>query len=87
MTTTLVRPPRTTHVGLLDRLSPREREVLALMAEGRSNVAIGEQPRWKQTVESHVSRVFTKLGLNEDRHENRRVLAVLTFFGREFVEA
>jgi serine/threonine-protein kinase len=68
---------------LLDQLSPRELEVLALMAEGRSNRAIGEQLTVElKTVETHVSRVFTKLGLNEDRHENRRVLAVLTFFGR-----
>ncbi len=96
MTTTLVRPPRAADralgrrrdVGLLDRLSPREREVLALMAEGRSNLAIGEQLTVElKTVETHVSRVFTKLGLNEDRHENRRVLAVLTFFGRELVDA
>ncbi len=68
---------------LLDQLSPRELEVLALMAEGRSNRAIGEQLTVElKTVETHVSRVFTKLGLNEDRHENRRVLAVLAFFGR-----
>ncbi|GAA1975507.1 hypothetical protein GCM10009798_40970 [Nocardioides panacihumi] len=67
---------------LLDHLSPREREVLALMAEGRSNRAIGEG-LWVdlKTVESHVSRIFTKLGLNEDPHENRRVLAVLRYVG------
>jgi DNA-binding NarL/FixJ family response regulator len=52
------------------------------MAEGRSNLAIGEQLTVElKTVETHVSRVFSKLGLNEDRHENRRVLAVLTFLG------
>ncbi|HET9841299.1 MAG TPA: helix-turn-helix transcriptional regulator [Nocardioides sp.] len=74
-----------THRGdLLDQLSPRELEVLALMAEGRSNRAIGEQLTVElKTVETHVGRLFTKLGLNEDRHENRRVLAVLTFLGRE----
>jgi DNA-binding NarL/FixJ family response regulator len=67
----------------LDQLSPRELEVLTLMAEGRSNRAIGEQLTVElKTVETHVGRVFTKLGLNEDRQENRRVLAVLTFFGR-----
>jgi DNA-binding NarL/FixJ family response regulator len=72
---------------LLDHLSARELEVLALMAEGRSNRAIGEQLTVElKTVETHVSRVFTKLGLNEDRHENRRVLAVLTYFGRESPE-
>jgi DNA-binding NarL/FixJ family response regulator len=69
--------------GLLDELSPRELEVLTLMAEGRSNRAIGDQLTVElKTVETHVSRVFTKLGLNEDRHENRRVLAVLTYLGR-----
>ena len=73
---------------LLEQLSPRELEVLALMAEGRSNRAIGEQLTVElKTVETHVSRVFTKLGLNEDRQENRRVLAVLTFFGRESTDA
>jgi DNA-binding NarL/FixJ family response regulator len=77
--TTLLSPPRTA-ADLLDHLSPRELEVLALMAEGRSNRAIGEQLMVAlKTVETHVSRVFTKLGLNEDRHENRRVVAVLTF--------
>ena len=67
----------------LDHLSPRELEVLGLMAEGRSNRAIGEELTVElKTVETHVGRVFTKLGLNENRYENRRVLAVLAFFGR-----
>jgi|1186.fasta_scaffold168056_1 DNA-binding NarL/FixJ family response regulator len=67
---------------LLNQLSPREMEVLTLMAEGRSNRAIAEQLLVElKTVETHVGRVFAKLGLNEDRHENRRVLAVLTFLG------
>lgn len=93
MTTTLLVRPTTTadHAfaetqrdELLDQLSPRELEVLALMAEGRSNRAIGEQLAvGLKTVETHVSRVFTKLALNEDRYENRRVLAVLTFLGRD----
>ena len=91
MTATLVRPTSTPDAAfggrhrddLLHRLSPRELEVLTLMAEGRSNLAIGEQLTVElKTVETHVSRVFTKLGLNEDRHENRRVLAVLRFFDR-----
>ena len=73
---------------LPDQLSPRELEVLALMAEGRSNRAIGEQLVVElKTVESHVSRVFTKLGLIEDRYENRRVVAVLTFLGLESRDA
>jgi len=88
MTTTLFRPtsePRKRWDGvrrdrLLDQLSPRELEVLTLMAEGRSNRAIGERLAVElKTVETHVSRLFTKLALNEDRSENRRVLAVLTF--------
>jgi DNA-binding NarL/FixJ family response regulator len=80
MTTTLIRP--TPPSEPLDQLSPREVEVLTLMSEGRSNRAIGELLAVElKTVETHVSRVFTKLGLNEDRHENRRVLAVLTFLG------
>ena len=67
---------------LLDPLSPRELEVLALMADGWSNRAIGEHLTVElKTVETHVSRVFTKLGLTDGRHENRRVLAVLRFLG------
>ena len=67
----------------LGRLSPRELEVLALMAEGLSNRAIGERLTVElKTVEAHVSSVFTKLGLNEDRHANRRVGAVLVFLHR-----
>jgi DNA-binding NarL/FixJ family response regulator len=96
MTTTLFPAPRAADraVGgtrghdLIDQLSPREREVLALMAEGRSNRAIGEQLTVQlKTVETHVSRVFTKLGLGDDRYENRRVLAVLMFFGRASTDA
>ena len=92
MTTTLSGPTRapdralpvTQRDDLLDQLSPRELEVLALMAEGRSNRAIGERLSVElKTVETHVSRVFSKLRLDEDRQENRRVLAVLAFFGRE----
>ena len=92
MTTTLFRDPSIADPrqgdshrdAVLDQLSSREWEVLALMAEGRSNRAIGELLTVElKTVETHVGRVFTKLGLDEDRHENRRVLAVLTFLGRE----
>ena len=64
----------------LDDLTAREREVLALMAEGRSNATICRmlslQPK---TVETHVSRVFTKLGLSEETEGHRRVLAVLAY--------
>jgi DNA-binding NarL/FixJ family response regulator len=79
MTTTLT-PSR---ADQLDQLSTRELEVLMLMAQGRSNLAIGQQIGvGLKTVETHVGRVFTKLGLGEDPHENRRVLAVLTYVGR-----
>jgi DNA-binding NarL/FixJ family response regulator len=70
--------------ALPDLLSPRELEVLALMAEGRSNRAICEQLGVElKTVETHIGRVFTKLGLHDDQHANRRVRAVLTFLGRD----
>jgi DNA-binding NarL/FixJ family response regulator/class 3 adenylate cyclase len=66
----------------LARLSPREREVLELMAEGRSNHAIGRRlfisPR---AVEKHVTNIFTKLRLPAAPEDHRRVLAVLRFLG------
>jgi DNA-binding NarL/FixJ family response regulator len=66
--------------GPLDVLTDREREVLALVAEGRSNGAIGEQLFLsRKTVDAHVSQIFTKLNLLESPEANRRVLAVLTF--------
>ena len=66
--------------GPLDVLTEREREVLALVAEGRSNGAIGEQLFLsRKTVDSYVSQIFAKLGLHESPKENRRVLAVLTY--------
>jgi DNA-binding NarL/FixJ family response regulator len=66
--------------GPLDVLTQREREVLALVAEGRSNGAIGEQLFLsRKTVDSYVSQIFTKLDLHESPEANRRVLAVLTF--------
>ena len=61
-------------------LTPREREVLALVTEGRSNLAIAERLSITQrTVEAHVTQVFDKLCLPEDPDTNRRVLASLTF--------
>jgi DNA-binding NarL/FixJ family response regulator len=64
----------------LDVLSPREREVLALMAEGRSNAGIaGEIFVSEGTVEKHVRSILTKLDLPESEAGHRRVLAVLKF--------
>ena len=61
-------------------LSDREREVLALMAEGRSNKAIGERLYiTEHTVEKHVQAIFAKLELAATADDHRRVLAVLTF--------
>jgi DNA-binding NarL/FixJ family response regulator len=62
----------------IDRLSPREREVLALMAEGRSNTAIAEALFVGEgTVEKHVTNIMTKLDLAPSDQDHRRVLAVL----------
>jgi DNA-binding NarL/FixJ family response regulator len=64
----------------LDELTPREREILALMAEGRSNQGIADRlvldPK---TVEGHVTRIFSKLALEPASEDHRRVLAVLTY--------
>jgi len=64
----------------LDVLSPREREVLALMAEGRSNAGIGHQ-LWitEGTVEKHVRNILMKLRLPATEDDQRRVLAVITY--------
>ncbi|MDA0159264.1 response regulator transcription factor [Solirubrobacter ginsenosidimutans] len=64
----------------LDALSPREREVLALMAEGRSNSGIAQR-LWvtEGTVEKHVRSILSKLRLPESDEDHRRVLAVVTF--------
>ena len=63
-------------------LSERERQVLQLMAEGKSNSAIASTLFLSSgAVEKHISSMFTKLGLLADSDENRRVLAVLKFLG------
>ena len=64
----------------LRNLTPREREVLSLMAEGRSNTAIARKIVVTEgAVEKHVRNIFTKLDLPPDDEQHRRVLAVLTY--------
>jgi DNA-binding NarL/FixJ family response regulator len=66
--------------GPLDALSARERDVLTLMAEGRSNGAIAAQLFLSgKTVETHVRQILQKLGLHDSPEDHRRVLAVLAY--------
>ena len=66
----------------LSSLTPREREVLALMAEGRTNVGIARR-LWltDRTVETHIGSIIAKLGLAATDEDHRRVLAVLVYLG------
>ncbi|MDK1472973.1 response regulator transcription factor [Streptomyces sp. 549] len=65
---------------VLARLTPREREVLGLMAEGRTNSAVAKQLVVSDgAVEKHISNIFMKLGLSQSDGDHRRVLAVLTY--------
>lgn len=67
----------------IDVLTPREREVLGLMAQGLSNVAIAKSLTVSDgAVEKHVGNIFSKLGLEPSAEEHRRVRAVLTFLER-----
>jgi DNA-binding NarL/FixJ family response regulator len=64
----------------IEELTPREREVLELMAEGKSNQAIADRMVVTlRAVEKHVTSIFAKLGLRETTEDHRRVLAVLAF--------
>jgi DNA-binding NarL/FixJ family response regulator len=74
--------------GPLKWLSAREREVLGLVAEGRSNKAIGERLELSQRgVQKHVTAVFAKLGLAADEDDNRRILAVLEYLRLDRLQA
>jgi DNA-binding NarL/FixJ family response regulator len=67
----------------LAALSPREREVLGLMAEGRSNAAIAQRlVVTERAVAKHTSSIFLKLNLQASDDDNRRVLAVLAYLGK-----
>jgi DNA-binding NarL/FixJ family response regulator len=69
--------------GTLGSLSPREREVLEMMAEGRSNAAIAQRLFiTERAVAKHTASIFLKLNLQPSDDDNRRVLAVLAYLGR-----
>ena len=71
---------RRRRIDPLDELSPREREVIELMAEGRSNSGIAEQlVITESAVEKHVTSIFDTLGIERSGEAHRRILAVLTF--------
>jgi DNA-binding NarL/FixJ family response regulator len=73
----LINPPRNDGLSLM---TTREREVLALMAEGRTNAGIARR-LWlsERTIETHVGNIISKLGLAESAEHHRRVMAVLTY--------
>ena len=73
---------RNTDNDAVSALSPREREVLGLMAEGRSNAAIAQQlVITERAVAKHTASIFLRLGLQPSEDDNRRVLAVLAYLG------
>jgi DNA-binding NarL/FixJ family response regulator len=73
---------RSSHVDPLSRLTPRERDVLGHMAQGRTNAAVAEQLHISQSaVEKHVNAIFDKLDLSQVTGYSRRVLAVLRYLG------
>jgi len=72
----------TRHAAALDALTAREHDVLALMAEGRTNAAIAARFNVSErAVEKHIGNIFAKLGLPPSDEDHRRVLAVLAFLG------
>jgi DNA-binding NarL/FixJ family response regulator len=73
---------RPAHASKPHEIAPRERDVLGLMAEGRSNHAIAAAlVITERAVEKHVTSIFGKLGLSPTAEDHRRVLAVLTYLG------
>jgi DNA-binding NarL/FixJ family response regulator len=72
----------------LRALTPREREVLALMAEGRTNTGIARK-LWltDRTIETHIGSILAKLGVNDTDEDHRRVLAVLTYLGQRLASS
>jgi len=71
---------RARHDSPIDELTPRERQVLSLMAQGRSNPGIADELIVTVgAVERHVTNIFSKLGLHNTPEDHRRVLAVLTY--------
>ena len=71
---------RRRHDSPVDHLTPREREVLSLIAEGLSNVGVAERlVVTVSAVERHMTRIFDELGLHQTSDQHRRVLAVLTY--------
>ncbi len=71
---------RSARRSVLDQLTPRERDVLQLMAEGRTNSAVAAALHISVgSAEKHIASIFTKFGLAPDESENRRVLAVLRY--------
>ncbi|HEX5594966.1 MAG TPA: response regulator transcription factor [Micromonosporaceae bacterium] len=74
----------TTRAEPLQRLTPRERDVLELMGEGRSNVAIAQRLYLSESaVGKHIASIFSKLGLAPSDDDNRRVLAVLAYLNAD----
>lgn len=71
----------------LSTLTEREREVLGLMAEGRSNAAIADRLFLSDSaVSKHTASIFTKLDLPQSNHDNRRVLAVIAYLNNVGME-
>ncbi len=81
---TLVSARASSKNARLDQLTPREREVLAEMAQGKNNAAIAAALfLTERAVEKHTNSIFGKLGLSEERNTNRRVRAVLLYLAEQ----